>query len=126
MKTLKKVLMEALVEQDPQGLDNVIEFPNENFMVSIDRNRKKLIFSPQQHSSLPSKLRTMLTMLKQRFNIIKVNSLEDEDDAGQGDTDDPNLRGVFEIVVDPREDFEAVVDFVRNSMDREEEYEEEL
>ena len=112
---LKKVLMEALMEQDQQEVDDVIEFPNENFTVSIDRNKKRFIFSPQQHASLPSKLRTVLTMLKQRFNIIKINSLEDEDDAGQGDTDDMKLRGVFEVVVDPRENIDAVIDFIKSS-----------
>jgi hypothetical protein len=113
---LKEVLLEILAEQDVQGLEDTIEFPTQNFVVSIDRAEKKLTFSPQSHSMLPSKMRTFLTMLKQNFRVIKLNSLEDEDDAGPGDVDDPNLRGIFEIEFDPREDFEKVVDFIRQKV----------
>lgn len=110
MLKLKNIILEVLqTEQE----EDVLEFPNENFTVSIDRNKRKLIFAPQEHSSLPSKLRTMLTMLKQRFNIVNINSLEDENDAGSGDVDDPNLRGVFEVEVDPRENFDSVIQFVK-------------
>lgn len=108
---LKKLFLEVLKEQESE---DVLEFPNENFTVSLDRERQRLIFAPQQHASLPSRLRNMLNMLKQRFNVSKVNSLEDEDDVGPNDIDDPNLRGIFEIVLDPRENFDAVIEFIQN------------
>lgn len=115
---LKRVFLEALVEQDPQGLDDYVEFPNQNFVVSIVRPQKKLIFSPQGRSFVTTKMRIVINSLKQKFNVLKVNSLEDEDDAGPGDTDDPKLIGVFEVVFDPREDFEAAVDFLKNEANK--------
>jgi len=116
---LKDVFLEALLEQDPQGLEDTLEFPNQNFTVSVDRNQKKLIFSPQSHSALPSKMRTFLTMLKRDFRVIRVKSLEDEGDQGPGDVDDPNLRGVFEIVFDPRENFEEIIDYIKQKVENE-------
>lgn len=112
------VLREALTEQDPSGLDDTLEFSG--FIVSIDRSKKKLIFSPQVSTGnvAPTQLRTMMTMLKQNFKILKIDSLEDEGDAGSGDVDDKTLRGMFEIQVDLREDFEAVVDFIKNEIAR--------
>lgn len=115
---LREIFMEALGEQE---LPDSIEFPNQNFIVSINRPQRKLIFSPEGHSSLPNKIRTMINMLKQNFRVLKVNSLADEDDRGQGDTDDPNLRGVFAVDFDPRVDFEAAIDFLKNQMDKERE-----
>jgi hypothetical protein len=116
---LKKILLEALAEQDAQGLDDTIEFPNQNFVVSVDRNQKKLIFSPQSHSALPSKMRTFINMLKRDFRITRLKSLEDEGDQGPGDTDDPNLRGVFEVQLDPREDVNEVVDYIKKKVEEE-------
>ena len=48
---------------------------------------------------------------KQHFNVLNVNSLEDENDY-EG-ADDENLRGVFEVEFDPRENFDEVINFVR-------------
>ena len=106
---LRKILSEILREQEPDK--DVIELPNLNFLISVDRAKKRLIFAPQGHSAVPSKLRTMIAMLKQSFNVLKVNSLEDEEDY---DTpDDPTLRGTFEIEFDPRENLEEVIKFIR-------------
>ena len=105
---LRELLNEVIREQETE---DVIELPNQNFSITIDRPKKKLIFAPEGHSSLPNKIRTILQMLKQHFNVLNVNSLEDEDDY-EG-TDDPNLRGVFEIEFDPRENFDEVINFVR-------------
>lgn len=116
---LKKIILEVLREQE--DAENIIEFPNENFTVSINRNEKKLVFAPLLHSAIPSKIRTYINLLKQNFRVLRVNSLEDEDDTRENDVDDPKLRGVFEIEFDPREDFEAVLDFIRNQIDRERE-----
>ena len=116
---LMRVLREALAEQDEQGLEDVIEFPNQNFTVSIDRAKKKLTFAPQSHSALPSKMRSFITMLQQDFDILRLTSLEDEGDEGPGDVDDPNLRGVFEMELDPRTDLEEIVDYIKQKVERE-------
>lgn len=112
---LKDVLIEILSEQD----GDVLEFPDENLTISIDRPKRRLIFAPQKDASLPSKLRTILTMVRQEFKVSKVTSLEDEGDAGPGDTDDPKLQGVFELVLDPRENIDKVVDFIKTAADEE-------
>jgi len=64
---LLRVLSEALTEQDPSGRDDDLEFSG--FTVSVDRNKKKLIFAPQIATGnvAPTQLRTMITMLKQNF-----------------------------------------------------------
>jgi len=49
---------------------------------------------------------------------LKIDSLEDGGDAKVGDVDDKALRGMFEIQLDLREDFEAVVDFIKNEIAR--------
>lgn len=116
---LKDVLLEALAEQDAQGLEDTLEFPNQNFVVSIDRNTKTLTFMPQSHSALPSKMRTFLTMLQQKFRVIRKKSLEDEGDQGPGDTDNPELRGNFEMVFDPREDINVIVDYIKQKVEQE-------
>lgn len=110
---LRTVLLEALAEQ---GEEETIELPNQNFTISVERVKNRLIFSPQGHFSMPSKMRTMLTMLKQKFNVTTIDSLEDEGDTQEGDTDDLNLRGMFEVVFDPRESLDEILDFIKTSM----------
>lgn len=114
MLSIRKIFLEIAGD-----LEDVVEFPNSNFVLSIDRNNKKIIFSPQSHAALPSKMRTFITMLKQDFRVIRLKSLEDEGDAGPGDTDDLALRGVFEIEFDPREDFESIVDYIKQKVQNE-------
>lgn len=92
---LRLVVESLLREQDAE----VMEFPNDNFTLSIFRSNKTLVFTPQYHHSVTNKIRTLITMLKQNFRILRVN--------------DKDL-GSFEVEVDPREDFESVVDFIRN------------
>lgn len=116
---LKDILLEVFAEQDAQGLEDTLEFPNQNFIVSIDRDQKKLTFMPQSHSSLPSKMRTFLTMIQQKFRVIQKKSLEDEGDQGPGDQDNPELRGNFELIFDPREDINIVVDFIKRKVEEE-------
>jgi len=111
---LKRVLIEALREQGEE--EEVVELPNQNFTISVERENNRLIFSPQGHMSVPSKLRTMLTMLKQKFNITSIKSLEDEGDTKPNDTDDLGLRGMFEVVLDARENMDEILEFIKLSM----------
>lgn len=92
---LQEIVKRILCEQDQ---DNIIEFPNENMTVSVFRAEKKLIFSPQEHESLPSKIRTVLHLLKQNFHVLRVKHM-----AGNS----------FELDFDPREDFESVITFIK-------------
>lgn len=102
-----------------EALENVIEFPNDNFVLSIDRSKRFLTFTPQQHQSVTSNIRSLLNVLKQNFKVTKVRSVEDEEDSGILDIDDPKLRGAFVVEVDPREDFESIVDFIKQQAEQE-------
>ena len=94
---LKSLYESVLKEQEGDG--EVLEFPHDNFTLSIFRGTKKLLFSPQHHDSITNKIRTLVNTLKQNFRILRVN--------------DKDL-GAFEIEVDPRENFEAIIDFIKN------------
>ena len=113
MISLKKMC--SLILEQEGGDANLLEFPNGNLNVTVDRPKKRLIFSPRDGMKYSGNLRTLIVMLKQRFKISKINSLEDEDDAGEGDVDDPKLRGVFEVVLDPRENLDNVLSFVKSN-----------
>lgn len=94
---LKEVYKDLLREAEGDG--ETLEFPNDNFTLSIFRGNKTLLFSPQHHNAITSKIRTLINMLKQNFRILRINNKD---------------LGAFEVEVDPREDFESVVDFIKN------------
>lgn len=87
--------------------DQVLEFPNSNFAVSFFGADKKLLFSPQSHESLPNKVRTMVNMIKQNF---KVSQIEQKD------------MGAFEITLSPQENFDAVVNFIKQELQQDGNY----
>lgn len=93
MLSLKQILLEM------EGDGQTLQFPNDNFTLAIFRKNKTLVFTPQYHTSITNKVRTLVNMLKQNFRILRV---EDKD------------LGAFEVQVDPREDFEGVVDWIKN------------
>jgi hypothetical protein len=101
MLSLRSIIEEALAEQEDEG--NVIEFPQDNFNLSIFRSQRKLLFTPQFHNAMTKNVRTLVTMLKQNFRIKEVN--------------DKSL-GAFEIEVEPTEDFESVVDFIKQQNEK--------
>jgi hypothetical protein len=121
---LKKILVQVLKEQSEASV--VLEFPKEKFSVSVDKNRKKLIFSPLESQLLPNGLRTTVLMLKRNFNVISVNSADskktlsqdDEVSAGEKfDINSPNVRGVIVVEFDPRENIDKVVEFLSRQVE---------
>jgi hypothetical protein len=119
---LKEIYNQILREQGEEA-SQVIEFPKEKFTVSIDKNRKKLIFSPQESSALPNKIRPMVLMLKRNFNITSIQSQENNTGAKPEyqqtmdvDLDDPNLQGVILVQLDPRENVDKVVEFLSSQV----------
>lgn len=114
---LKEILNQVLREQDEAS--SVIEFPKEKFIVSVNKNKKELIFTPQESAALPNKIRPMVLMLKRNFNVSSVKNQEETPSAAPEeyknqdvDIEDPNLRGVIIVTVDPREDMDKVVEFL--------------
>lgn len=80
----------------PEG-KNVVDLAEVNTTVSMFPAEKKLIFTPQEHSSYTEKLKLYVDVLQQNFMIDSINHLSE---------------GVFEIVFDPRESFQSVIEFL--------------
>jgi len=104
---LKDILKEALMELDDgftpiNGDDSVLEFPHSNFSISVFRDEKKLLFTPQNHQSIPTKIRTFVNDLKQNFRVSEVSQKE---------------LGAFEITLDPRTDLDTVLDYIKQTME---------
>lgn len=103
-----KILKEDNMGLDPitsSGEDTVIEFPSSNFAISLFRANKTLLFTPQQHTSITNKIRTFVNMIKQNFKVQKI--------AQKG-------QGIFEVQLDPVQDFDEVIDFIKNEVDKDE------
>lgn len=85
--------------QAPQpGTEPVLHLPDINMTVSIFPSEKKIVFNPQDHTAFTNKIRTYVNMMKQNFRIDDVNSLG---------------HGAFEVIFDPRENFESVIQFLQ-------------
>jgi hypothetical protein len=82
--------------------DSVLEFPNQNFSISVFRDEKKLLFAPIQHQSIPSKTRTFINNLKQNFRIKQIVQKD---------------LGSFEVVLDEREDLDSVLDYIKQEIE---------
>lgn len=104
---LKNILKEALEDFDTApmpGMDNgeVLELPNSNFTISVFREEKKLLFTPQEHSSLPDSVKELVYTMKEYFNISKINNKD---------------NAIFEVEFDPRQDFNKVLLFIQEQLD---------
>lgn len=108
---LKSIVRQILLEQE-MGDENIIELDSMNLSISINPAKKSFIFAPID-TKKQSEIRKLINLLKTNFRIVKVNNLTDEDSKlNQGKESD--LKNSFEVVVDPRENFDSVIDFVRN------------
>lgn len=127
MKSLKWLLLEALRELavSPSGAaaigppataiqeqQEIIEFPAEGFAVSIFAPEKKLVFTPIQGVQNPKKMATFGTMLKQQFHVSRINSFGDQEN--ERSIADDYLQKSFEVIFDPRENFDSVLQFLRD------------
>ncbi len=87
--------------------DTVIEVPDSNFVISIFANTKTLLFSPQDHNSVTKQVRTLINDLKEEFRVLTVT---------------PKDNGSFEGKFDLREDFDAVIDYIKTQVNEQEDY----
>lgn len=76
---------------------NIVELPEVNTTISLFPMEKKLVFTPQEHKAFTEKLKLYVDVLHQNFMIDEVNTLDE---------------GIFEVVFDPRENFQSVVQFL--------------
>jgi hypothetical protein len=103
---LKQIFIEALKDLDTSpmpGMNNgqVLFLPNTSFVISVFKEEKKLLFTPQDHNTLPPKIKEFVYSLKEYFNISNINHKEE---------------GIFEIEFDPRQDFNQVMVYVKEQM----------
>ena len=97
---LKKIYEFLLREQG----EEIVEFPNDNLAVTLFPGEKKLLFTPQQHTSITKNIQSYVDMIQERFLVLKVNN---------------KGEGIIEVELDPREDFQAVSDFLQQEAQRE-------
>lgn len=108
LKTVFEYLLKEEEESEIDDLDpvtsdedNIIEVPSSNFVISLFPNTKTLLFSPQEHTSVTKQVRTLINDLKQEYSVDSVV-----------------MKGAnaFEVKFDAREDFDAVVDFIKSQV----------
>jgi hypothetical protein len=108
---LKSIAKKILIEQELNDED-IIELSSMNMSASINPFKKSIILVPIDLKK-QSEIRKVIVLLKTNFRIVKVNNLSDEDSKINKDKES-NMKNSFEVVVDPRENFDSVVDFIKN------------
>lgn len=83
--------------------DYVIEFTDANFTISIFRPTKTLLFTAQQHNAFPEEMVNVVNALRDKFRLIHIYELQ---------------KSVFELVFDPREDFDKIIDFIKMASEK--------
>lgn len=101
---LKEVFINLLKEGEEEPVDDsIIEFPEYNFSVSLFKDEKRIIFSPQNCTQdLPEMVDAFVEIMKEKYAVSKA---------------EPKEVGTFEVVFDPREDFESVLTFIKQQVD---------
>lgn len=104
---LRTIFLESLEEFDDAplpGMDNgqVLSLPNTNFVISVFPEEKRLMFTPQKHEELPSKIIEFVYAIKEFFNVSEITERD---------------QNIFEIDFDPRQDFDKVMLFIKEQMD---------
>jgi len=95
---LKDILKEILEQDD---LKDIVEFPNSNINLFIDRNEKKITLSPVEVEKPSPKSRVIIRSIEGKFAVKEIKE---------------QSKDLFEITFSPSEDFESVVDFVKNEL----------
>ena len=96
MKSLKSLVEDVFNGEE----DSTIELPKQNLVVSFFEQEKRLNFSALDVSKPAPQARTFINELKQKFKVSQVKQ-----QAGN----------VFVVLIDPREDFNLVIDFIKNA-----------
>lgn len=109
MKILSLIKEQSNLSFNQETPGNIIEFPNQNFIVTLIPEEKRLIFIPQFHNSLTRNMDVYISQLHERFRITQINDLDKNDKSSNA----------FEILIDPREDWSEVDSFVRAMANKE-------
>ncbi len=96
------LLIEQELQQQANAPQKVVEFPAQNFAVSLIKAQKKLIFSPIEGDASAS-IRSMINQMKTQG--FKVSALHQKG------------MGTFEVDLDKTENFDLVVDYLKQQLD---------
>lgn len=112
---LKEVFTALLKEGDMEDPvdDSIVEFPEHNFVISLFKDEKRVVFSPQNNTQeLAEMPMAFVEVMKEKYAVSKA---------------EPKEVGTYEVVFDPREDFESILTFIKQQLDigREEEEQDE-
>lgn len=101
---LKEVFINLIKEGEEDSVDDsLIEFPDHNFCVAFFKDEKRIIFSPQNDTKeLPEMVDAFVEIMKEKYAVSEA---------------EPKEVGTFEVVFDPREDFESVLTFIKQQLD---------
>lgn len=102
---LKEVFINLIKEGDMEDPvdDSIVEFPEHNFVISLFKDEKKVIFSPQNCTQeLPEMAHAFVEVMKEKYAVSKA---------------EPKEVGTFEVIFDPREDFESVLTFIKQQLE---------
>jgi hypothetical protein len=91
-------LLKEILEEDDEEI--TAEYPKHNLNISFFEKEKKIHFAPLQGVS-SSKTRTIINQVKDNFKVISVRQLP---------------HGVFELKLDPTQQFFSVVDFIKTEL----------
>jgi hypothetical protein len=118
---LKDLFLEVAFEGE-----DTVDFSDgdENFRATLSRQDNSIVFAPAEESPTgpqatgDTKIETVLTMLKQKFKVLSVRSLEDEKDS-DGSEDDPKLKRVYKVIFSPTVNLISVRDYLVELSDTE-------
>lgn len=98
MKTLKQLLED--IGPLGQTEENTVELSKQNLVVSFFEKERKLHFSPLDATKPSPQARTFINDLKEKFKITNVMQ---------------QSGNIFVVTLDPREDFNLVLDYIKNA-----------
>jgi len=106
---LKQILKEVLAETE-----KLIDFPSEDFTISLFADERKLVFMPKYDSQKAmAKIRIYVNAIKQNFRVGKINSLDDEQSYTQSH---PKFQNAFEVYLDPAQDWNQVIQYLKDNV----------
>lgn len=123
MISLKKIFESVIQEQEDPSASAILQFPKQHFSVSVDKQKRQFIFTPDPQGD-SKEMRPIILMMKRNFNVSSVKAQEDTTDpsVSWGDEQEVDLEtqpqqqedfdGVLVVELDPRENVDKVVEFL--------------
>ncbi len=98
LHTMRQI-QEAEVNDLHGGNPNLIEFPDDNFVASLQAKEKRVELSPRDDSKTCTAIRALVKGLRDKFKVANVVQVG---------------MNTFDVTMDPAEDFNNVAAYVKN------------